>query len=234
VTALEVLHLDNHLLAVAKPAGVPVVPDASGDASLLDVAKAWLKSELDKPGAVFLGVVHRLDRPVSGVVLFARTSKSAARLAEQFRSRSVRKAYLAVLEGDLAADAGELEQWLLKDERANRVRAVAARSEGAMRAATSWKVAARKQGRTLLLLEPQTGRPHQLRVAAAEGLGAPILGDLKYGASRALADASIALHAWRLSIEHPTRREPVQLGCPVPEVGWWSEWRTELGCLPPH
>jgi 23S rRNA pseudouridine1911/1915/1917 synthase len=228
VAALDVLLLDNHLLAVAKPAGMPVVPDASGDASLLELAKAWLKAELEKPGAVFLGVVHRLDRPVTGVVLFARTSKSAARLSAQFRSREVRKIYLALLEGEVRGDAGELEQWLVKDERANRVRVADSRAGGALRTATTWRVLARRSDKVLVHFEPSTGRPHQLRLAAAEGLGAPILGDLKYGALRPLADRSVALHAWKLSLEHPTRRGPVDLLSPLPRAAWWSEWRREL------
>ena len=231
VPALEVLHADNHLLAVAKPAGVPVVPDSSGDESLLELAKAWIKAELGKPGAVFLGVVHRLDRPVSGVVVFARTSKGAARLAEQFRERSVRKTYLAVLEGEVAADAGEVEQWLVKDERANRVRAARPDAPRAARSLTRWQVRARQRGTTLVCFEPATGRPHQLRVAAAEGLGAPILGDLKYGASRPLADRSIALHAASLALAHPTRAEVLELSCPLPRAPWWAEWGAEPGSV---
>jgi 23S rRNA pseudouridine1911/1915/1917 synthase len=228
VAALDVLLLDNHLLAVAKPAGIPVVPDASGDASLLELAKTWLKAELDKPGAVFLGVVHRLDRPVTGVVLFARTSKSAARLSAQFRSRAVRKTYLALLEGDVRGEEGEIEQWLVKDERANRVGVASSNAVGALRATTAWRVLARREGRTLVRFEPATGRPHQLRLAAAEGLGAPILGDLKYAAQRPLADRSVALHAWKLSLEHPTRRAPVDLLGPIPASAWWSEWKRDL------
>lgn len=224
MSALEVLLVDNHLLAVAKPAGVPVVPDESGDASLLEQAKAWLKREFERPGQVFLGVVHRLDRPVSGVVLFARTSKAAARLSEQFRKHAVDKRYLAVCEGAPAGEAGELVQWLAKDEAANRVRVVAARGAGGRRALTRWRVLERAQGRALLELEPRTGRPHQLRVAAATGLGCPLLGDLKYGAARPLADRSVALHARRLEVLHPTRREPVALDCPPPRRPWWQGW----------
>lgn len=229
VPALEVLHADNHLLAVAKPAGVPVVPDASGDESLLEMAKAWIKAERGKPGAVFVGVVHRLDRPVSGVVLFARTSKGAARLSVQFRARTVRKTYLALLEGDVRGEEGVIEHWLAKDERANRVRAVPAGSEHGMRARTHWSVCGRRNERTLVRLEPETGRPHQLRVAAAEGLGAPILGDLKYGASKPLADRSIALHAASLSLAHPTREHPLEVRCPCPSAPWWAEWGGETG-----
>jgi len=218
---LEVLHCDNHLLAVAKPACVPVVPDDSGDASLLDDAKAWVAAEFAKPGAVFLGVVHRLDRPVSGVTLFARTSKAAARLSEQFRTGRVRKTYWALCAGEPSAGEGTAEQWLLKDERANRVRVVAPGTAGAKLAVTHWRVLAGADGGAWLELRPQTGRAHQIRVALAS-LGCPILGDLKYGAVEPLADRSIALHAWRLEVEHPTRREPVILECPPPPARWWT------------
>jgi 23S rRNA pseudouridine1911/1915/1917 synthase len=221
VSTLEVLHADNHLLAVAKPAGVPVVPDPSGDESLLEQAKAWVKRQHAKPGRVFLGVVHRLDRPVSGVVLFARTSKAAARLSEQFRDGRAAKLYLAVTEGIVRGEEGTLEQWLLKDERANRVRVVAPRHPGARLARTRWRVLERLPDGCLLELAPATGRPHQLRLAAAVGLGCPLLGDLKYGAARPLPDRSIALHALRLEVDHPTRGERVGLTCPPPRAPWW-------------
>ena len=224
---LEVLHADNHVLAVSKPAGVPVVPDASGDESLFDAARAWLERERAKPGAAWLGVVHRLDRPVSGVVIFACTSKAAARLSEQFRAKSVRKLYWGVGEDAPHARSGTLTQLLVKDERSNRVREARPGEVGARPATTEWK-AIRTQGlgdsrRTLLELVPLTGRPHQLRAAAA-AIGSPLVGDLKYGARAALPDRTIALHARRLEIEHPTLRTPLVLECPPPERPWWESW----------
>lgn len=220
---LEVVHADNHVLAVAKPAGVAVVPDSSGDESLLDAAKAWLKREHDKPGEVFLGVVHRLDRPVSGIVLFARTSKAASRLSEQFRAREAHKLYFAIAASAPAEDEGVVAQWLLKDGEVNRVRAVAQGTPGAQLARTSWRVVARERERVHFDLIAHTGRPHQLRVAMSS-LGCPLLGDLKYGAEKPLPDRSIALHAGELEIEHPTRREPLVLHCAPPQREWWS-WR---------
>jgi 23S rRNA pseudouridine1911/1915/1917 synthase len=221
---LAILLADNHLLAVAKPAGTPCVPDASGDESLLDRARAWVKQEKKKPGAVYLGVVHRLDRPVSGVVLFARTSKAAARLGAAFKTRAVKKVYWAVSAAEPPAPEGRVEHWLVKDERRNVVSAVASARPGALHAATSYRVLARAgQGRArrvLFELLPETGRPHQLRVAMAT-LGCVLLGDLKYGARTALADRSIALHARELGLAHPTRGERVRVECAPPELDLW-------------
>jgi 23S rRNA pseudouridine1911/1915/1917 synthase len=218
---LEVLAADNHLLAVAKPAGMPVVPDESGDESLLELAKAWIKRERGKPGDVFLGVVHRLDRPVSGVVLFARTSKAASRLSEQFRSGAARKRYWGIAASRPREPEGELVQWLVKDEARNVVRDAGREVRGARRAVTRWRVAGERGGLVHLDLEPRTGRPHQLRVACAS-LGAPLLGDLKYGAERPLEDRSIALHAAELAVEHPTRREPFVVRAAPPRHEEWA------------
>ncbi len=221
---LLVLQADNHLLAVAKPAGLPCVPDASGDESLLDRARAWVKREKAKPGAVYLGVVHRLDRPVSGVVVFARTSKAAARLTAAFKSRDVEKIYWGVSADEPAVSEGTLEHWLVKDATRNVVRAVATERAGALFARTRYRVLARagagRARRVLFELRPETGRPHQLRVALAT-LGCPLLGDLKYGARAPLPDKSIALHARELELPHPTRGERIRVECSVPELDLW-------------
>jgi 23S rRNA pseudouridine1911/1915/1917 synthase len=219
--ALHVLHSDNHLLVVLKPAGLPTVPDASGDESLLDIAREWVRAEFEKPGAVFLGVVQRLDRPVSGVIAFARTSKAASRLSAQWKARSTRKVYWGVGLGRPAASTGECEQWLLKDSLRNRVEVVARERAQAQQAITRWRVLEEKRGRTLYELVPRTGRPHQLRVCAAT-LGTPLLGDLKYGAREPLADASIALHARQLEFDHPTRGERLCFVAPPPTGEAWE------------
>lgn len=218
---LEVLHCDNHVLGVVKPAGMPTVPDSSGDESLFDRARAWVAAEFSKPGNVFLGVVQRLDRPVSGVLVFARTSKAAARLSESLRARSAEKTYWGIGEGEVRGDSGLLEQWLEKDEAKNRVRAVGAARPTAKRAVTRWRVLARRPGRTLYEFVPETGRPHQLRVCAAS-LGTPLLGDLKYGAREPLPDASVALHARELAIAHPTLRTPLRLLAAPPALPIWE------------
>ena len=221
---LAILHADNHLLVVAKPAGLPTVPDASGDESLLARAKAWVKQEKGKRGEAYLGVVHRLDRPVSGVVVFARTSKAAARLTQAFKSRAVQKTYWGVSASEPREREGTLEQWLAKDSERNVVRAFAQARAGALQAVTRFSVATRagqgRETRVQLVLEPETGRPHQLRVAAAT-LGCPLLGDLKYGARVPLPDKSIALHARALELPHPTRGERLRFECAVPDRPWW-------------
>jgi 23S rRNA pseudouridine1911/1915/1917 synthase len=223
--SLAVLYVDNHLLAVEKPACLPTVGDSSGDESLLDRARRWVEVEFGKPGRAFLGVVHRLDRPVSGVVVFARTSKAASRLTDQFREREVKKTYLAVCDAAPAESAGVVEQWLEKDSATNRVRVRGAPTGRAKLAVTRWRVLSRSQGRTLVELLPETGRSHQLRVAMAS-LGSPIAGDVKYGADGVLPDKSIALHAARLALVHPTRREDVVFECAPPDVEWWRVARS--------
>ncbi len=210
---IEVLYSDNHVLAVLKPAGVPVVPDDSGDPSLLEGAKAWVKKEFEKPGKVFLGVVHRLDRPVSGIVVFARTSKGAARLSKAWQEGKVKKGYQGFSEQDWPSEKmqGELEQWLWKDGKKNKVHVVKEATEGSKRAKTKWMIAAQEKGKTFLWLEPVTGRSHQLRVAC-QSLLASLAGDLKYGATSPYADGRrIGLHAARLEFPHPTRDESISI-----------------------
>jgi 23S rRNA pseudouridine1911/1915/1917 synthase len=221
---LRILHVDNHVLALAKPSGLPCVPDESGDPSLFDLARDWIRREYQKPGKVFLGIVHRLDRPVSGVVVFARTSKAAGRLTKAFKEGQVEKIYWGVTGVEPRGPEGELEQWLRKDRAENRVHVVGPGTPESRRALTTWRKlaqAGRGAGRRVLLeLRPRTGRSHQLRVAAAS-LHAPLLGDLKYGASAALSDKSVALHARFLNLPHPTRGEVLRLECPEPRLDIW-------------
>ena len=201
----DVLYLDNHLLVVDKPAGTLSQGDRTGDEDLVTWAKAFLKERFDKPGNVFVGLVHRLDRPVSGVLVLARTSKAAGRLSDQFRRRQPDKRYLAVVEGLLRGD-GLATDWLVKGDTGT-VRRVSEATAGAKEARLRWRALASDGRRTLVEVELLTGRAHQIRVQLA-GLRAPIVGDLRYGASGPLGDGrGIALHAASLTVEHPTLRE---------------------------
>ena len=217
--ALDILLEDNHCLAVNKAAGRLVQGDVTGDASLYDLVRDYLKVKYQKPGEVYLGLVHRLDRPTSGVVLLARTSKAAARLSEQFRAGTVEKFYLALVEGAGLPDQGEWRDHLTKDEARNVVHVVAEGTKGGQEALVAYRVLDRRGERTLVELRPRTGRSHQLRVQLASR-GFPIVGDLKYGAKGPIhtlkGQPRIALHAQVLNFTHPTRRESIELSAPLP------------------
>jgi 23S rRNA pseudouridine1911/1915/1917 synthase len=214
---LQVLYEDNHCLAVYKPCGV-VSAHFQGGAKTCDMlVREYLKAKYQKPGKVFLGVVHRLDRPVSGVLLFARTSKAAARLSEQFRLGTVEKTYWGIVEGEVANLAGSLEDWLRKDEERGRVEVVGADEPGARQALLHYERRSSRGGLSLLELRPQTGRTHQLRVQLAHH-GHPIVGDAKYG-SVTVFERTIALHARSLTFLHPVRYEPVTLTA-EPPASW--------------
>jgi 23S rRNA pseudouridine1911/1915/1917 synthase len=212
----RVLYEDNHCLAVDKPAGLLTQGDLTGDPNLVDWAKADLKRRYAKPGNVYVGLVHRLDRPVSGVVLLARTSKAAARLSEQFRAGTVEKVYWAVVEGQVPAEEGQWTDRLVKDEARN---VVTTARQGGTEARLAFRVLKRSARTTTLELRPITGRSHQLRVQLASR-GLPIVGDRKYGAATTLRAGDggrrIALHARRLEFTHPTTRARIAVESPVP------------------
>jgi 23S rRNA pseudouridine1911/1915/1917 synthase len=216
---LDILFEDNHCLAVNKPAGLLTQGDATGEPTLLDTARAYLKRRYHKPGSVFIGLVHRLDRPTSGVVLLARTSKAAGRLSEQFRRGTVEKTYWAVVEGHCSEDSGEWADRLIKDERRNVVRVAGRGAVGGLEALLAFRVLGRERESTTLELRPMTGRSHQLRVQLASR-GLPIVGDWKYGASSQLlaldGHPRVALHARQLTFTHPTRGEAISVSAPVP------------------
>jgi 23S rRNA pseudouridine1911/1915/1917 synthase len=212
--SLDILFEDNHCLAVVKPGGCTSTHFQGGDETVDRVVKRYLKDKYHKPGNVFLGIVHRLDRPVSGVLLFARTSKAAARLAEQFRTGTVEKVYWAVVEGDVAFGPTMLEDWLKKDHSAGRVEVVAADTAAARHAILQYERHAGDGNSTWLEVRPRTGRTHQIRVQLARR-GHPVFGDVKYGAAESFRRA-IALHARSLTFRHPVRGEPIQLTAPLP------------------
>jgi 23S rRNA pseudouridine1911/1915/1917 synthase len=215
-----VFHEDNHLLVVYKPAGLLVQGDETGAENLLDLAKAWIRQRHRKPGRVFLGLVQRLDRPVAGVMMFARTSKAAARLSDQLRRRQTRKVYLSVVEGRLPSERGVLTNHLERQGRLSR--AVPQPSCSSREARLTFRVLATAGGRSLVEIELETGRKHQIRVQLAH-LGCPIVGDVRYGSQAPLASGQIALLAREITLEHPTRRELLSFTCPLP-IGWpWPE-----------
>jgi RluA family pseudouridine synthase len=212
----DVLYLDNHLLVVYKPPGLLVQEDRTGDPDLLTLGKAYLKEKFDKPGNVFLGLVHRLDRPASGVMVLARTSKAAARLSKQFRERTPEKRYLALIVGAVGG-SGTCIDHLAKVDR--HVHVVEADHPKAKRAVLQWRSLGSRDGLSLLDVRLKTGRAHQIRVQLAHQ-GWPILGDFRYGAEQELDGRNLALHCYHLAITHPTRRERMAWQAPPPDV--WS------------
>jgi 23S rRNA pseudouridine1911/1915/1917 synthase len=225
---LDILYEDNHLLAVNKPAMLPTMGVAEDRPSLLTLAKAYIGRKHNKPGNVYLGIVSRLDAPVTGVVMLARTSKAAGRLTEQFRERRVEKIYWALVTGIVDPPAGELCHFMRKDERHRRMHVTMPTAPGAQKAELSYRVLSDDhesprvwQGANVSLVEVRlhTGRKHQIRVQLAAA-GFPVLGDRKYG-GRPTFPSGIALHARRLVVEHPVRRVPLAIEAPLP-ASWQS------------
>jgi len=210
-----VLYEDNHLLAVVKPAGLPTMGTPGDRPTLLAVAKEYVKRRYRKPGNVYLGVMSRLDAPVSGVVLLARTSKAAARLTEQFRDHTVEKSYWAVVEGRIEPPSGALVDWLAQDARHRRMHIVGPTAPGAKRAVLSYRTLSLVRNHSWLEVRLETGRKHQIRLQLAHG-GHPIVGDRKYGAREVFA-SGIALHARRLAVTHPTTGARLTFEAPPPE-----------------
>ena len=220
---MKVLYEDNHLIAVAKKAGDIVQGDKTGDVPLSDLVKAYLKDKYQKPGNVYLGVVHRLDRPVSGIVLFAKTSKALPRLNKMFAEhKGVSKTYLAIVANRPPQQEGTLTHWLTRNEKQNTARAYDREVPGSKKAVLDYRVVAQSERYFLLEIELRTGRHHQIRCQLAK-IGCPIKGDLKYGAPRSNPDGSISLHAWRLSLEHPVSHASITIEAPVPDDRLWKE-----------
>jgi 23S rRNA pseudouridine1911/1915/1917 synthase len=204
-----VLYEDNHCIAVLKPHGMLVQGDAGGDENLLDTVKQFIKERDQKPGNVFVGLLHRLDRPVGGVVLFAKTSKGASRLSEQFRNHTIEKTYLAKVEGNPKEPSGKVIQWLVKNEQMNTVKAFDHEVPGSKQAELSYTMITPG----IIEIHPKTGRPHQIRVAMAS-LGCPIVGDKKYGA-KAPFKGNIALFAQKIAFFQPVTKERILVSAPA-------------------
>lgn len=219
---LLVLYQDNHLIVVNKRPGDIVQGDKTGDTPLSEVVKAYIKEKYNKPGAVFLGVVHRLDRPTSGVVIFARTSKALARLNRVLATKQAQKLYWAVVKTRPPEEKGELIHWLRKNPKQNKSYAFKEEVQGSKKAEMTYRLVRSLDNYHLLEIELMTGRHHQIRSQLAT-IGCPIKGDLKYGAERSNKDGSIHLHARSMAFEHPVRKEAVKFVAPLPKDPIWDE-----------
>ena len=219
---MNVLYEDNHIIVVNKQSGEIVQGDKTGDTPLSDIVKTYLKEKYNKPGNVFLGVVHRLDRPVSGVVLFAKTSKALPRLNKLFAEHEkVRKTYWAIVGNKPPQESGTLTHWLTRNEKTNTAKAYDREVPNSKKAILDYRLIAARQRYFLLEIRLHTGRHHQIRCQLAK-MGCPIKGDLKYGAPRSNPDGSICLHARHLELEHPVTHEILSITAPVPQDVLWQ------------
>ena len=222
---LHILYEDNHLLVINKPGGLLVQGDATGDKTLLDFGKEYIKEKYKKPGNVYLGVVHRLDRPVSGVVLMAKTSKALERLNKQFRERKIHKKYWAIVKRKPPKQKDKLVHWLIKNHEKNVVSPYTKPVDKAQKAELHYKIMGRLNDHYLLEVNPITGRPHQIRVQLS-GIGCPIRGDLKYGFRKPNPDATINLHAREIVFTHPVTKEKQKITASLPENEFWEQFLT--------
>jgi 23S rRNA pseudouridine1911/1915/1917 synthase len=218
---LEILYEDNHIIAVNKPPGTLVQADKTQDVTIGDAVKQYIKEKYEKPGEVYLGITHRIDRPVSGVLLFARTSKALARMNELFRSREMKKTYWAVVNNMPPKTEGFLVNYLLKNEKQNKSYISKEDVKGALLCELEYKLIGSIDNYHLLEVNPHTGRHHQIRTQLAS-IGCPIKGDLKYGAKRSNADGSIHLHARRIEFIHPVKKERILIEAQVPDETVWK------------
>lgn len=220
---ISVLYEDNHLLVVEKPINIPVQEDSTGDRDLLSMLKADLKVRYQKPGNVFLALVHRLDRPVGGVMVFAKTSKAASRLADQLRQQKLTRKYLAVVRGVPRRKTARLEHYLVKDQRKNMVFAVSKEDKGAKKAVLEYTCLDQTDDLSLLSIQLFTGRSHQIRVQLST-IGHPLYGDQKYGHKLNKPGQQIALWAYSLQFKHPTKDDILTIEAPPPPVYPWNIW----------
>lgn len=225
---LDILYEDNHIIAVNKRSGDIVQGDETGDTPLSDLVKAYIKEKYQKPGEVFLGVVHRIDRPVSGIVLFARTSKSLSRLNELFKTKEITKTYWAVVKKKPVSDSGTLTHYHLKDEKTRKARLFDKEVAHSKKCVLHYRWLASSDHYHLLEIQLETGRFHQIRAQLAK-IGSPIKGDVKYGFERPNENArSIHLHARKISFIHPVKNEPIELTAPVPDEKIWQFFEKEI------
>lgn len=223
---MDVVYEDNHLIIVNKSSSEIVQGDKTGDKPLSEMVKEYIKQKYHKPGNVFLGVVHRLDRPVSGLVVFARTSKALARLNEMFRTKEVYKTYWAIVGNCPPTEEGELVHWLVRNEKQNKSYAYDKEKPEAKKAILDYRLIGRSERYFLLEVDLKTGRHHQIRCQLAK-MGCPIKGDLKYGSPRSNPDGSICLHARRVRFVHPVSKQEIDVTAPVPEGNLWHSFQND-------
>lgn len=217
---MDVIYEDNHIIAVNKTCNEIVQGDKTGDMPLSDMLKAWLKEKYNKPGNVFVGVTHRLDRPVSGVVLFAKTSKALSRLNDMFRLGEVKKTYWAIVKNCPPHEEGELVHWLVRNEKQNKSYAYDTERPNAKKAVLRYRLIARSDNYYLLEVDLKTGRHHQIRCQLAK-MECPIKGDLKYGFDRSNKDGGISLHSRKAELIHPVSKQSLSIVAPVPSDSLW-------------
>lgn len=218
---LNVIYEDNHIIVVEKPCNVPSQADKTTDEDMLTLVKSYIKEKYQKPGEVYLGLVHRLDRPVGGIMVFARTSKGASRLSEAIRTNNFSKKYLAVVNGTFDNKTGSFEDYLFKDEALNKSKVVSKDKKGAKLAKLSYEVIGEANGNSLVKINLETGRHHQIRVQFSNA-GHALVGDQKYGKSN--PGVQIALWAYELEFKHPTKDEIMKFNCYPKKVGPWAEF----------
>lgn len=221
---MRVVYEDNHIIIVAKESGEIVQGDKTGDKPLSDMVKEYIKTKYDKPGQVFLGVVHRLDRPVAGLVVFARTSKALSRLNDMFRRGEVKKTYWAITANEPKNPEADLENWIVRNEKNNKSYAYDHEVPGSKKAVLHYRVIAHSDRYHLVEVQLLTGRHHQIRCQLAH-IGCPIKGDLKYGAPRSNTDGSISLLSRKVSFVHPVSKKVITVEAPLPHDRLWHEMR---------
>ncbi len=224
---MTVVYEDNHIIIVNKTASEIVQGDKTGDVPLSETVKQYLKEKYHKPGNVFIGVTHRLDRPVSGLVVFAKTSKALSRLNEMFKNSEVKKTYWAIVKQTPAETEGELVNYLVRNEKQNKSYAYDTEKPGSKKAILHYRLIARSDNYSLLEVDLKTGRHHQIRCQLAK-MGCPIKGDLKYGFPRSNPDGSICLHARRVRFVHPVSKELIDVVAPVPSDNLWRSLASSL------
>lgn len=218
---MTVLYEDNHIIIVNKTCSEIVQGDKTGDKPLSEIVKEYLKEKYNKPGNVFCGVTHRLDRPVSGIVVFAKTSKALSRLNEMFKHKEIKKTYWAIVKNTPKASEGTLTYYLVKNEKQNKSYAYDTEKPNSKLAILHYKLIARSEKYNLLEIDLETGRHHQIRCELAK-IGCPIKGDLKYGFERSNPDGGICLHARHISFIHPVSKELIEVSAPLPDDRLWK------------